>query len=168
MEEALRKARQRLKKTPISRDASDAVYLAKAAISKGEIDLLQKRVIEADLQNWLDILRDHTFKTQTIALTRDEASALVVAGKITLGEIKGVALSSVEQASLDLLQGKIDDIMRKWDFGGERAQDRRGWFVKTSRRSPKDAVIVGDRIFELYKRNWQEALDRKRKQKQEA
>lgn len=118
--------------------------------------------MEADLQHWADILRDHTFKTQTIPLSRDEATALVTSGEINLGQRKDAVVSSSERASLDRLESKIEETMQRWNLEGEQ----RGWFVKTSRRSPKDAVVVSERMFELFKKNWQETLDRKRKQKQ--
>ncbi|RUS21727.1 hypothetical protein BC937DRAFT_91699 [Endogone sp. FLAS-F59071] len=176
MEEALKKARQGLKKTTISRDASDGDLTnlrytltietlpnIPAALPEEDIAKINKKVMEADLQHWDDILRDHTFKTQTIALSRDEAAALVAAGEINLGQRKGAVISSSERTSLDGLESKIEETMQRWDFDNEQ----RGWFVKTSRRSPKDAVVVGERMFELFKKNWEETLYKKRKQKRD-
>eukprot|EP01102_Stenamoeba_stenopodia_P008491 TRINITY_DN2443_c0_g1_i2.p2 TRINITY_DN2443_c0_g1~~TRINITY_DN2443_c0_g1_i2.p2 ORF type:complete len:138 (-),score=45.89 TRINITY_DN2443_c0_g1_i2:731-1144(-) len=124
----------KLRKTKIERDAS-APQVKEDLSNVEEISNYQNRVLDSNLECWLDLIKEETFPTQFYPLTVDDAKAFI---RFYEEKSKDISqLKSIEEG----LQKVIDAVKSN----GEGAAPDECVFVKTSCRSAKDTAVFDAR-----------------------
>eukprot|EP01102_Stenamoeba_stenopodia_P008490 TRINITY_DN2443_c0_g1_i1.p1 TRINITY_DN2443_c0_g1~~TRINITY_DN2443_c0_g1_i1.p1 ORF type:complete len:348 (-),score=92.64 TRINITY_DN2443_c0_g1_i1:24-1067(-) len=130
----------KLRKTKIERDAS-APQVKEDLSNVEEISNYQNRVLDSNLECWLDLIKEETFPTQFYPLTVDDAKAFI---RFYEEKSKDISqLKSIEEG----LQKVIDAVKSN----GEGAAPDECVFVKTSCRSAKDTAVFDARFRSLYR-----------------
>jgi len=125
----------KLRKTTIERDAS--APQVKQDLSKvEEIADYQNRVLDSNMEAWLNHIKEETFPTQFYPLSIDDAKAFV-----RFYETKSKDLSELKSIQ-DGLQKVIDAVKSN----GDGAAPDEYVFVKTSCRSAKDTAVFDERL----------------------
>ena len=87
-----------------------------------------------DFSEWFNLIKEHTFESISIIITKDEALAIVRLYHHRVNN--GKSLSDVESKHLHNFQSKINQILStRPDYTND------GCFVRLSSRSPKDATM---------------------------
>lgn len=105
---------------------------------------LRQLFAQVAIYKWYPIVKDFTFRTESLELSKDEAMALLRKNKeITMG------LDAVDEETnktIDKLSTKLQDFLEKHFQTKEGVKA----FIKLSDRSPKDATNLESKIEKLY------------------
>lgn len=145
----------KLRKTGGPKHDASAPHLA-AEMTQADIAAHQGKMLDLNIEEWLDLIPDHTFETKYVPIdeqaaqllvdAHEEWEALVTAHKLEHGGVSSAA--NLEGLSLSgETQQRIEDMGRSLQVAiEEMAGDGGGVFVKTSSRSAKDAPVFNSRL----------------------
>jgi hypothetical protein len=108
---------------------------------------LNRRMLEADMDSWYEVLKDYTYDSSFILITVQEAEMLVKASDffnkgLSLSECRE-KLQEEDQVRFTDLQSRIHEAIKTLTPEGG------GVFVKMSSRSPKDSTFRKDAKFQI-------------------
>ena len=126
----------------------------------------QEIMLNANIEVWEEAIKEFTFETFYITLSRDEAYSLMLVNvnkQLKDGTIVAEELNEYIPAGFDynfcyepILKQLEEKIQNKIDEIGATT----GFFIKTSSRSPKDAPSACEKLLDLYRNRIKEKDDR--------
>ncbi|KAH3746147.1 cell division cycle protein 123-like [Pelomyxa schiedti] len=128
----------RLKKTTTAAKPAAVAIVNNSATQDRAAAFISKKFRECDLDTWYEVLREHTYETIFVELTKQDAAAMV---SVHEGKAVGAAQA---KATVDSIREKLHAAMSS--MGGTA-------FVKLSSRSAKDSPIAAaktKRVFEEF------------------
>lgn len=135
-----------LRKTTVTHDTSPPLLTTYFAETPAEISSYQECALDINLEQWVHLIPDYTFRTMFLPISLENAQTFVYAFEAFSPEdsISGTNAENLISLQFDLdeisqqLQKVVDDINSEYVF------------VKTSCRSPKDATISCSQMETLY------------------
>lgn len=137
----------RLKAVPSSEVQDSSAPKLTGYATEAEIGTYQNRVLDANIERWVDCLGGATFPSYFLPLTTAHARMFVDAYEAL--QTPGTTLSTLPQELRDQvasLETQLDPVIRR----GKCAGNRNCVFVKTSSRSAKDSAILSARCKGLF------------------
>ncbi|XP_005103157.1 cell division cycle protein 123 homolog [Aplysia californica] len=125
-------------------------------LHQDEINAYQESVLDANMEEWLQYLKDFTFPSEFVPITIDEANMFVNVYRRLFANLDPSGISTIswkENLSAEELV-KVEDISCRLQTAIDsftRKEEAKFVFIKLSSRSPKDAPLAQDRFKSLYK-----------------
>ena len=86
--------------------------LEKEKQSQLKTEMIQKRVRECDLEEWYEVLKEHTYKSTWIPISISQAKAIININKVNEGLI--TSLSENDQKEINELSNQITKVNPKY------------------------------------------------------